>query len=138
MTMTTSLEQDLMMLETAFWDAMRDRDIDRMETLTAERSVVVGASGTMAIDPRSMGRMMESTTWRMRSYRIDPSTVEVVRLSDDAAIIAYGVHEELTVDGKPVALDASDASVWQRERGTWRCALHTESLAGDAFGRDRH
>lgn len=47
------------------------------------------------------------------------------------------MHEELTVDGKRVALDAADASTWVRRNGRWVCALHTESLAGDPFGRDR-
>ena len=51
--------------------------------------------------------------------------------------MAYQVHEELTVEGKPLTLDAADASTWVRRDGTWRCALHTESIAGDPFGRDR-
>ena len=45
------------------------------------------------------------------------------------------VHEELTVGGKPVVMDATDASV--QRNGKWLCALHTESVAGDPFGRDR-
>src|SRR6266540_6516732 len=38
---------------------------------------------------------------------------------------------------KPVELDAADASTWVRRNGKWLCALHTESLKGDPFGRDR-
>jgi hypothetical protein len=41
------------------------------------------------------------------------------------------------VDGKAVTLDAADASTWVRRDGRWRCALHTESIQGDPFGRDR-
>ena len=33
--------------------------------------------------------------------------------------------------------DAADASTWVRRNGRWVCALHTESLKGDPFGRDR-
>ena len=47
------------------------------------------------------------------------------------------VHEELTVDGKPLTLDAADTSTWVRREGRWLCALHTEAIAGDPFGRDR-
>jgi hypothetical protein len=61
----------------------------------------------------------------------------VTLLRDEVAIIAYNVHEELTVEGRPVALDAADASTWVRRGGRWVCALHTESIAGDPFGRDR-
>jgi hypothetical protein len=39
------------------------------------------------------------------------------------------------VDGEKVKLDAFDSSVWMRRDGEWVCVVHTESLAGDAFGR---
>ncbi|MEO7102620.1 MAG: hypothetical protein ABI311_04630 [Gemmatimonadaceae bacterium] len=45
--------------------------------------------------------------------------------------------ETVVVDGKTIQLTANDASVWVRRDGEWRCALHTESVAGDPFGRDR-
>jgi len=47
------------------------------------------------------------------------------------------VHEELTVDGKPVSIDAADTSTWVRRDGRWLCAAHIEALAGDPYGRDR-
>ena len=53
------------------------------------------------------------------------------------AVIAYKVIEDLLVDGAPLTLEASDASTWVRQDGRWLCALHTESVAGDPFGRDR-
>ena len=50
-------------------------------------------------------------------------------LGDDVAIVAYTVREELTVDGKPLTLEAADSSTWVRRDGRWVCALHTEALA---------
>jgi hypothetical protein len=47
------------------------------------------------------------------------------------------VHEDLTVDGEPVSIDAADTSEWVRRDGSRLCALHTESITGDPFGRDR-
>jgi hypothetical protein len=44
-------------------------------------------------------------------------------------------ERRLVVDGKPVKLQAYDSSVWVRRDGDWLCALHTESPAGDPFGR---
>ena len=58
--------------------------------------------------------------------------------SIDRKTLAYKVREKLTVDGKPVTLEASDASTWVRKNGRWVCALHTESVIGDPYGRDRH
>jgi hypothetical protein len=63
--------------------------------------------------------------------------VHVNRICDDTYAISYGVHEDLEVDGKPVKLDAFDSSVWQKTDNGWTCVLHTESIKGDAFGRDR-
>ena len=58
-------------------------------------------------------------------------------LRDDVAVVAYVVTEELTVENKPVTLKAADSSTWVRRDGRWVCAVHTESLSGDPFGRDR-
>jgi hypothetical protein len=63
--------------------------------------------------------------------------VQVRVLGKDAAVLAYTVHERVTVDGKSLTMDAADASTWVRRNGRWVCALHTESLKGDPFGRDR-
>ena len=37
--------------------------------------------------------------------------------------------------GKKVKLEAYDSSIWLRRDGQWTCVVHTESLAGDPFGR---
>jgi len=47
------------------------------------------------------------------------------------------VRELLTVEGKPVTLEAADSSTWVLRDGNWVCTLHTEALAGDPFGRDK-
>ena len=81
-----------------------------------------------------------NTGARCRPYRIHEvefGHAELRLLGDDVAVLAYQVHEELTVDGKPVTLDASDSSTWIRRDGRWRCAAHTEAVFGDSFGRDR-
>jgi hypothetical protein len=46
-----------------------------------------------------------------------------------------GRRGAVIVDGKPESLAAFDASVWVRRGDAWLCALHTESLKGDPFGR---
>ena len=43
----------------------------------------------------------------------------------------------VTVDGQPLSLDAADSSTWVRTDGRWQCAMHTESVLGDPFGRSR-
>ena len=81
--------------------------------------------------------MVEAAPFEVASYAIDPDSVKIVRLDDETVTISYKVHEEVDVDGERVSLEAFDASVWRLHDDAWRCVLHTESIAGDGFGRDR-
>jgi len=137
MTVDTMIDQGLMQLEIRFWDAMQRRDPATVAELTAEDSIVVGASGATILGPEAIARMVESAAWDIRSYEIDPHSARVLQVSDQTAIIAYRVREQISVDGETIDLDAYDSSVWHRRDGRWVCVLHTESIAGDAFGRDR-
>jgi hypothetical protein len=83
-----------------------------------------------------LASMMKDASWEILDVEIDDD-VEVQQLADDVAVLAYKVHENLTVDSVLVSLDAADASTWVRRDGGCVCALHTESIAGDPFGRDR-
>ena len=137
-TMTRTIsDQELLALERSYWDALKERDFRTIGRLTAEDSTVAGASGVAGVDPRSIQKQIESAPYTINDYRIDPQTVRINRLCDDTVAIAYGVHEDLEVGGKPVKLDAFDMSVWKQTPNGWTCVLHTESIKGDAFGRDR-
>jgi hypothetical protein len=96
---------------------------------------VAGAQGVARIDKQTFAKMMATDAWTLQDFEI--RDVQVQQLNEEVAVIGYKVHEELTVDGKAVTLDAADASTWVRKNGHWLCALHTESLAGDPYGRDR-
>ena len=58
-------------------------------------------------------------------------------VEEGVAVVAYKVTERVVVDGRQLTLEANDASVWVQRDGEWACSLHTESIAGDPFGRDR-
>ena len=130
-------DQELLELEKSYWDAMKHRDARTAGRLTAEDSTIVGASGVSGIGSREIGKLVETAPWRIRDYRIDQGSTRITRLCDDAVAISYKVTEDLEVDGKPVKLEAYDASVWKKDATGWTCVLHTESIAGDAFGRDK-
>jgi ketosteroid isomerase-like protein len=134
---STTSDQELLALERSYWDAIKERDARTVGRLTAEDSTIVGASGVSGVDPRQMSKLLEGAPYRIKEYRIDPQTTRITHLCDGVVAISYGVHEDLEVDGKPVKLDAFDASVWKKTDAGWTCVLHTESIAGDSFGRDR-
>ncbi len=129
-------EEELLDLERQYWQAIKDRDASTALRLTDEACIVAGAQGVRRIDKDEMSEMMKSAKYTLNDFRIDKN-VEVKLLREDIAILAYKVHEDLTMDGKAIAFDAADTSVWVRRNGRWLCALHTESLSGDPLGRDR-
>ena len=132
--MPDTIERELVDLERRYWQALKDRDVAAALELTDEPCIVAGAQGVGQIDHAGYVRMMEHATWTILDFRIGED-VQVRRLGDDTAVIAYTVHEQLEVDGDPVAFDAADTSTWVRRGGRWLCAAHTESIAGDPFGR---
>jgi hypothetical protein len=119
-----SIEKELIDLEKQYWQAIKDS------------CIVAGAQGVTELDRKSLGAMTRASSYELKDYQLGPD-IQVMLLNDDVAVVAYKVHEELLVDGKPVTLDAADASTWVRRDGQWRCALHTEAISGDPFGRDR-
>jgi uncharacterized protein (TIGR02246 family) len=129
-------EQELVELEKKYWQALKEEDVETCLELTHDPCIVTGSMGVMSLDKKAFREMMsKEQTYKINDY--DLKDVNVRLLSDDVAIVAYKVHEDLTVDGKPVSLDAADGSTWIKRNGKWVCALHTESIAGDPFGRDR-
>lgn len=137
-TMTRTIsDQELLALERSYWDALKARDARTVGRLTAQECTVAGASGASIVNPQSIGKLVDSATYTIKDYRVDPQSVHVNRISDDVVAIAYPVHEDLEVDGKAVKLDAFDVSVWKQTGNGWTCVLHTESIKGDAYGRDR-
>jgi ketosteroid isomerase-like protein len=131
-----TVEKDFLNLETQYWQAIKDKDVDAAMRLTDDPCIVAGAQGVSKIDKKSMWSMLKAARYELNAFELKDG-VQVRMLGDDIAIVAYKVKEELTVEGKPVVLEAADASTWVRRDGRWLCALHTEALAGDPFGRDR-
>lgn len=124
-------------VESKFWDAMREKDWEATAALTDENCIVVGAQGVSAIDPKLMAKLTEEGKWELVEYEFDKEKIQVRFLTEDIALIAYPVKEHVVVEGKSLNFTANDASVWVRRDGKWRCAMHTESLQGDPFGRDK-
>ena len=136
-TTTETREREIVDLETRFWNAMKAKDPDVASRLTDDDCVVVGAQGVSTIDPHIMGKLTVEGKWQLQQFNFDEKSTRVRFIGDDVAIVAYTVDERVTVDGETLPVKANDATVWVRRDGEWRCAMHTESLAGDPYGRDR-
>jgi len=129
------IEAQLLDHEKQYWQAIKDRDVQAAMRLTDDPCIVTGAQGVARITREAFAGMLQAGGWTL--HEVTLSDVQVRVLSEDVAIVAYKIKELLTVDGKPLTLEAADSSTWVRREGQWMCALHTETLAGDPFGRDR-
>ena len=128
-----TLEQQLLAREKSYWNAIMSKDTATVERLSDDPCIVVGAQGVGEIGRIAMKRMLEGASYELNSYTLDD--VHFRRLGDDVVALAYKVNEDLTVDGKPVKLEAFDSSVWMKRGDEWVCVVHTEACAGDPFGR---
>ena len=133
---TTTIEKELVELETQYWQAIKDKDVETAMQLTDDTCIVTGAQGAASIDRKAFAGMLNSPAWTLNEFEFVGDVIARA-VTDDVAVVAYRVREQLTVDGTPLTLEAADASTWVRRDGRWVCALHTESIAGDPFGRDR-
>ena len=121
---TKTIDDELLGLEKRYWQAIQDQDVDAALRLTDESCIVTGAQGIGMIDRQTLAAMMKATTYSLKRFEIKPGA-QVRLLRDDVALVAYQVHEELVVEGKPVILDAAESSTWVRRDGRWLCAMHT-------------
>jgi ketosteroid isomerase-like protein len=135
--MTTKTgERELLELERQYWQAMKDNDLETCLQLTDDPCIVMGPQGVSSIAKKKFTEMMQDADYTLNEFEIGDDA-HVRMIDKNVAVVAYRVHEELTVEGKPVSLDAFESSTWVRRDGQWLCALHTEALRGDPFGRDR-
>lgn len=131
----TALEQELVDLERQYWRALQARDAGTLEHLTDFPCIVTGPQGAATIDRPTFAKMVKDSRYSIENFKL--SDFQLRFLTDDVAVVAYKVHEDLTVEGKPVRMDAADSSTWIRRNGHWACAAHSEVIIGDSFGRDR-
>jgi hypothetical protein len=128
-------DREIIELEQQFWTGIRDGDAPKASAMVNDPCLVTGGQGAGVIDPKMFAKMMKDPKWTLHEFSFE--NTHVIFPTDDVAIIAYTVTEKLTVDGRPLTLEAADASTWVKRDGRWVCALHTESVLGDPFGRDR-
>lgn len=132
MTSHAPSKEDVVALETAYWDAMKAKDGARTSALSGDPSVVAGAQGVMRIPRAKMGKMTEEGDWTLESYSFD--NVEVTTPTPDVAIIAYTVTQKVRMKGQPKEMKAADSSTWIRGKDGWTCHAHSESLLQDGAG----
>lgn len=121
---------EIVALETEYWDAMKRKDGQGTSRLSAETALTISARGVSKIPKARMGKMTEEGDWELHSYAFDD--VEVVTPAPDVAIIAYTVNQRVTMKGKTQDVKAAESSTWIRGANGWECHAHSESFLQDA------
>ena len=133
MELDQATRQELLNLERRYWGAVQEKDTATATALSDDPCIVVGAQGVGELSKEQLGGMLDAARYDIERFNMED--VHVRKLSEGVVALAYKVKESLVVDGEDVDLEAFDSSVWVRRNGDWVCALHTESPAGDPFGR---
>ena len=123
-------KDEVIALETSYWDAMKAKDGGKAAKLSGQTSLVTGARGVMSIARDKMGKMTEEGDWSLESYSFDD--VEVSTPAPDVAIIAYTVRQKVKMNGKSQDLRAADSSTWIRGADGWACHAHSETFLQDS------
>lgn len=123
--MEPDLRQTILDLETAFWNAMRDKDGAAAARLCGDTVVATNAQGVMTLTPAKMGTMTEEGAWTLDRFTF--SEVHVTSPSPDVAVIGYLVEQSVTRDGQSKTYSAAECSAWVHDGDGWRCHAHCES-----------
>ena len=114
---------------------MVQKDPEPPTRLTADECLVVGPPGISTVKGTDIAGMVTGDRNTIKSY--DLSDVSYMQVDKNTALIAYHVKEEVEVDGKSFTVEANDATLWTKRDGKWTSSFHTESIAGDPWGRDK-
>ena len=117
-------------LEKKFWQSIVEEDTDTAVGLLTEPAFMVSSHGAFKFDHAGYRQMAEQGSMVVKSY--DLSEMDAAFPTEDTAILTYRVKQVLAPRGKAdeeVEEEMKDTSTWVRERGAWRCAMHTESPA---------
>src|SRR5215471_14185901 len=131
----TSIDEELMALERKYWQALKDEDAETVARLSDDPCLITGAYGVGQLDRATLSTMVRDAAYKLDAFLLINPVVR--RITDDVAVLAYQVYEELTVNGTALTLDAADSSTWVRRDGRWLCAVHTESINGPPLVRAR-
>ena len=120
-------EQDLVKLETQFWQSMVDQDPDIAVGLLAEPALMVSSHGAMQFDRAGYRKMADQGTMVVKSFEFDD--MQVMFPNPSTAILTYSVRQGVAPRGKgqTTIQEMNDSSTWVKMGNDWKCVMHTET-----------
>ncbi|MES2414799.1 MAG: nuclear transport factor 2 family protein [Pseudomonadota bacterium] len=126
------VKQQLIDLETKFWQAMVDQDVDTATSLLSEPAVMVSSHGAMKFDRAAYRKMADQGPMVITDFEF--SNMDVVFPNDSTAVLSYHVRQTMAGRGKTAKADqitqeVNDSSTWVKDGKGWLCVMHTETPA---------
>ena len=121
----TKLRDELMALEKASWDYMRDKNLAGMQNYLADEGLLIFADGTR-FDKQAMMTLMPE--FRLDSLAIEPDYAVRI-ISADVAILLYRLTYTSSVKGsKAETFKVLSSNVYVRRNKKWWSVLYQETL----------
>lgn len=120
-------EQELVDLETRFWQSLVDQDADTALRLLSEPALMVSSHGAMSFDHEAYRKMAVQGKMIVTSFEF--SDMKVTFPNAATAILTYGVKQVVKPrgEGESTVEEMNDSSTWIKTGKDWKCVMHTES-----------
>src|SRR5262245_60762429 len=112
--------QELIDLETRFWQSMVDHDTETAVAMLNEPALMVSSHGAMQFDHAAYRRMAQKDSMVLTSFELND--MKVVFPDDRTAILTYRVTQGVAPKGqeaRSTKTDMYDTSTWLRSGGAW-------------------
>jgi hypothetical protein len=127
---TRNSREELIDLETRFWQSMVDSDTEAALAMLSEPALMVSSHGAMQFDHEAYRRMASKDSKVLTSFEL--SDMKVVFPNETTAILTYKVKQGIAPRGQESSstkTDMYDTSTWVRSGKGWQCVMHTETAA---------
>jgi hypothetical protein len=116
------LQKKLAEMETALWNAWKNKDPKPFETHLSADGVMVGEQGVSG--KGTIAREISSMPCEVKSFTL--SDWKLTRYGANYALITYKGAADGTCMGQPIPTTWS-SSLWVKRKGAWQVAFHQET-----------
>ncbi|GAC1541004.1 MAG: hypothetical protein NVS2B17_17870 [Candidatus Velthaea sp.] len=125
----TTLEQEIIALDRALWQAAMDGRLDDFRGMMASDYQGLYARGFVTADDDAQ----VTATMRIRGFRFED--VRVRELGPQTVLVTYITLLDATAgEARDISGRYASTSVWQRAKGGWSLVYHAESRLAERSG----
>ena len=103
-------------------------DIGEIERFSGDPCLIVGAQGVHQLSRRQLGPLTAASEFKLKSYKVDESSLTFRELAPGVAAIAYRLRQDYDRQGRKVSSEMYNTSIWVKRGNAWECPVHTETL----------